>query len=196
MSARRAARDPVLKGFPPIIDRSVEILILGSFPSVASLARRQYYGHPQNQFWRLLGAVIGEPLQDMQYERRKRTLLEHRIGVWDVIDRCRRNGSLDGDIRDPRHNAFARVLARAPRLRRVCFNGKTSGRQEPLFRDRYETLLLPSSSPAYTLSFDEKLEQWRRIVSPRRSVRRAGASGAALPPRASRSTLHASRHQC
>ena len=83
------------KGFPPVIDAKIETLILGSFPGVASLVKAQYYGHPQNHFWRLVGAVIEEPLAQMDYEARKRTLLKHHIGLWDVIDACRREGSLD-----------------------------------------------------------------------------------------------------
>ena len=153
------------KGFPPVIDGDVETLILGSFPSVASLGKAQYYGHPQNQFWRLVGATIGEPLPEMDYEKRKRTLLMHRIGLWDIIGACAREGSLDSNIRDPRHNDFSRVTRVAKKLHRVCFNGKTAGKMEPLFAEwGYETLVLPSSSPAYTMRFEVKLKQWRRIT--------------------------------
>ena len=154
-----------LSGFLPVVDRQVEILILGSFPSVASLGKAQYYGHPQNHFWRLVGAAIAEPLPEMDYEQRLRTLLKHRIGLWDIIDACARKGSLDSNIRDPRHNDFSRVTGVAKKLRRVCFNGKTAGRMEPLFIEwGYETIVLPSSSPANTLSFDAKLRAWRHIV--------------------------------
>jgi hypoxanthine-DNA glycosylase len=152
------------QGFPPVIDAGVETLILGSFPSVASLGKAQYYGHPQNQFWRLVGAVIGEPLPEMDYEKRKRTLLKHRIGLWDIIGTCKREGSLDSNIRNPGHNDFSRVTSVAKKLRRVCFNGKTAGKMEPLFIERgFETIVLPSSSPANTMSFEAKLEQWSRI---------------------------------
>ena len=168
------------KGFPPVVDAGIETLILGSFPSRASLGKAQYYGHPQNQFWRLVGAAIDEPLADMGYERRLRTLLEHRIGLWDVIGACSRRGSLDSDIRNPRHNDFARVTGIARKLRRVCFNGKTAGRMEPLFSEwGFETIVLPSSSPANTLRFDLKLRQWRKLVTRERAaaqaVRGAGA---------------------
>jgi TDG/mug DNA glycosylase family protein len=161
------------KGFPPVIDARVETLILGSFPSVASLGKAQYYGHPQNHFWRLVGAVIAEPMPEMAYEQRLATLLKHRIGLWDIIGTCKREGSLDANIRDPDHNDYARVTGVARKLRRVCFNGKTAGKMERLFRDwGYETLVLPSSSPAYTLPFEEKLTQWRRIVAPKRVASR------------------------
>jgi hypoxanthine-DNA glycosylase len=69
-------------GFPPVVDKKVTTLILGSFPSVASLGKAQYYGHPQNHFWRLVGAVIGEPLPEMEYPQRLRILLKYRIGLW------------------------------------------------------------------------------------------------------------------
>jgi hypoxanthine-DNA glycosylase len=180
-------------GFPPVIDGGVETLILGSFPSLASLGKAQYYGHPQNQFWRLVGAAIGEPLPEMDYETRKRTLLAHRIGLWDVIGACVRKGSLDADIRDPRHNDFARVTAVARGLRRIFFNGKTAGKFAPQFAAwGYETAVLPSSSPAYTQRYEEKLKQWMRIALPRQmdgrpKPRRRGSafSSSLLAPHAS-----------
>ena len=150
------------------------MLILGSFPSVASLGKAQYYGHPQNQFWRLVGAAIGEPLAEMDYERRLRTLLERRIGLWDIIGTCARKGSLDCDIRNPRHNDFDRVTGVAKKLHRVCFNGKTAGRMEPLFMEwGFETIVLPSSSPANTMRFELKLAQWQQIIVPERAATQA-----------------------
>ncbi len=181
-------------GFPPVVDAGIDTLILGSFPSIASLGKAQYYGHPQNHFWRLVGAVIGEPLADMQYEQRLRTLLEHKIGLWDVIGTCARVGSLDSNIRSPRHNDFARVTSIARALRRVFFNGKTAGRLEPVFAEwGYETAVLPSSSPAYTMRFEDKLAQWRQIAQ--------ADWGACSAPRpslvpASRLTPYASGSKC
>jgi hypoxanthine-DNA glycosylase len=179
-----------------VIDAKIEMLILGSFPSVASLGKAQYYAHPQNHFWRLVGAVIAEPLPEMDYEARKRALLRHGIGLWDVIDTCARKGSLDSNIRDPRHNDFSRVTGVAKKLRRVCFNGKTAARMEPLFVEwGFETLVLPSSSPANTMRFDEKLKHWRQMVQPHKRVRGAGgrseAGSSPLP-----FTIHHSREAC
>jgi hypoxanthine-DNA glycosylase len=155
------------RGFPPVVDDKVTTLILGSFPSTASLAKGQYYGHPQNQFWRLVGAVIGEPLPDMDYEKRKRTLLKHHIGLWDVIGKCERAGSLDSNIRNALHNDFERVTGVAKHLHHVCFNGKTAAKMEPLFIEwGFESIVLPSSSPANTMRFEQKLIQWRQIVTP------------------------------
>lgn len=184
-------------GFPPVIDGGVETLILGSFPSIASLGKAQYYAHPQNQFWRLVGAVIDEPLPEMDYECRKRVLLKHHIGLWDVIGRCVREGSLDSDIRSARHNDFARVTAVAGGLRRVFFNGKAAGRFQSQFAAwGYETAVLPSSSPAYTLGFGEKLEQWRQIARPARSSGRDTANRCRVCMPAPRPAPHALRQKC
>jgi len=173
-----------LRGFAPIIDRRTETLVLGSFPSEASLAAGQYYAHPRNQFWRLLGALLNEPLAELDYEERCARVLAHRVGIWDVLDACRRPGSLDARIHDAWPNDFAALKRLAPRLARVLFNGGTAGRFAPQFAAAgFTTAVLPSSSPAHAArSFEQKLALWRtafeiplqeRGLSP---VRRAGAA--------------------
>ncbi|WP_291993164.1 DNA-deoxyinosine glycosylase [Candidatus Accumulibacter sp. ACC003] len=158
-------RPEILLGLPPIFDAEVRTLILGSFPSPASLAAQQYYGHRQNQFWRLLGELLDEPLRELDYAARQRRLLDHQLGVWDVYRRCRRQGALDSAIESPELNDFASLPSQAPRLQRVCFNGQTAARASAWFLAQgYETRLLPSSSPAYTLAFASKLERWRAAL--------------------------------
>jgi TDG/mug DNA glycosylase family protein len=155
-------RPQLLHGLPPILDAGVRTLILGSFPSPASLAAGQYYAHRQNQFWRLLAALLDEPLPELDYADRQRRLLAHRIGVWDVYRECRRQGALDAAIRSATVNDFSRLREQAPQLLCVCFNGQTAGKAAGEFRQAgYETRLLPSSSPAYTLAFADKLAAWR-----------------------------------
>lgn len=152
----------MLDGLAPILDAGIETLILGSFPSPASLSAQHYYAHRQNQFWRLLGVLLDEPLPDLDYAEKQRRLLNHHIGVWDVYRRCQREGALDSAIQSAEPNDFSRLPIDAPCLKRVCFNGKTSARFERLFRERgYDTAVLPSTSPAFTLSFARKLELWR-----------------------------------
>lgn len=157
----------MLRGFPPVVAADTHTLVLGSFPGEASLVATQYYAHPRNQFWKLLGAVIGEPLHELPYDARLDRVLVHGIGIWDVLDACHREGSLDSAIRNAQPNDFASLREYAPRLRKVCFNGKTAGRfADVIGAAGYETLVLPSSSPANAmLSFEQKLLLWREIVS-------------------------------
>ncbi|MBW8880774.1 MAG: DNA-deoxyinosine glycosylase, partial [Asticcacaulis sp.] len=88
------------QSFPPVVDAHVRVLILGSLPGEVSLRQQQYYAHPTNHFWRLTGTVIGADLVHLPYDMRLKTLLQHRVGLWDVIREARRAGSLDGNIRD------------------------------------------------------------------------------------------------
>jgi hypoxanthine-DNA glycosylase len=155
-----------LNGLPPIIDARIETLILGSFPSPASLAAGQYYAHRQNQFWRLLAALTGEPLHELDYALRCERVLAHGIGIWDVYACCRRQGALDAAIREAESNDFGRLKKQAPRLRRVVFNGQTAGSVASRFSAAgYATSVLPSTSPAYTLAFERKLALWRAALA-------------------------------
>ena len=159
-------------GLPPIARSDARLFVLGSLPGDASLAARQYYAHPQNQFWRLLGGVLGEELRGMPYEQRLERLAKHRVGLWDVIASAVRPGSLDQAIRDPAHNQIERLLHDYPDLRAIAFNGGTSariGRKLIGADDHRLTLIdLPSSSPANTRPFAEKAAAWtelRRILN-------------------------------
>ncbi|MFA6314147.1 MAG: DNA-deoxyinosine glycosylase [Sterolibacterium sp.] len=155
----------VLRGFPPIIDAAASTLILGSFPSEASLAAQQYYGHGQNQFWRLLAALLAIPLAEMAYPDRKAALHRAGVAVWDVFASCQRAGSLDSAIRGAQANDFGKLKKLAPKLRRVCFNGQAAARFAHHIEELgYETAVLPSSSPAYTLAFEKKLAAWRAVL--------------------------------
>lgn len=155
-----------LIGFAPIIDTDVELLILGSFPSTASLAAGRYYAHPRNQFWTILSHVLREPLTEMSYAERMARILAHRIGIWDVLGACNREGSLDAAIRRGQPNDFSRLQTLAPRLWNVVFNGVAAGKFAPLFaRSGYDAHVLPSTSPAHAaLSLQQKLALWRRVV--------------------------------
>lgn len=152
-----------LTGLPPIIDAQARVLILGSFPSPASLAARQYYAHRQNQFWRILGAVLALPLAERDYPARQAAVKAAGIAIWDVYGSCERPGSLDAAIRHGVANDFAKLKNSAVAMRRVCFNGQTAGKFAPrLAALGYQTIVLPSTSPANaSWSFERKLEAWR-----------------------------------
>ncbi|MBI3230995.1 MAG: DNA-deoxyinosine glycosylase [Burkholderiales bacterium] len=155
-----------LQGLSPVIASDTKIVVLGSFPGAASLAAQQYYAHPRNQFWPIMAALTGEDLPALAYPDRLQRLLAHRIGVWDVLGACEREGSLDSAIRKPAANDLQRLQQLCPQLQTVGFNGQTSGKFAPQFAQAgYRTLVLPSTSPAYAaLSFAEKLVAWRALV--------------------------------
>lgn len=159
---------PLLTGLAPVIAPDTRILILGSFPGAASLAAQQYYAHPRNQFWKLVGALVGEDLYGLPYAERLPRLLAHRIGLWDVLAACEREGSLDSAIRKAAANDFERLHRLCPQLETVGFNGQASGKFAVQFAQAgYRTVVLPSSSPAHmALDFEQKLAVWRTLVDP------------------------------
>jgi TDG/mug DNA glycosylase family protein len=153
-------------GLPPVLDAGTRVLVLGSFPGEASLAASQYYAHPRNHFWPILAAVLGERFATRPYRIRLARLRAHGVGLWDTIVACERRGSLDGAIRNAERGDVARVRHVARHLELVCFNGKTAARAEPVWREAgYATLVLPSTSPAYTRSLAEKLAAWHAITA-------------------------------
>jgi len=155
-----------LTGLAPVVAANTRILVLGSFPGAASLAAQQYYAHPRNQLWAILSALTGEDLARMPYADRLPRLLMHGIGLWDVLDACERQGSLDSAIRKPAANDFQRLHRLCPHLETVGFNGKTAGKFAPQFAQAgYKTVVLPSTSPAHaSLSFELKLASWRSLM--------------------------------
>ena len=159
----------VLKtSFAPVVDRGTRLLILGSLPGERSLAAGEYYAHPQNQFWRLLGAVLGVELTSLDYGARLACLRAHGIGLWDVIGRAQREGSLDSALRGIEDNDLARLLAGLPALRGIAFNGGTAARigRRALAGvwSGSDPISLPSSSAAHaSLSFERKLDQWQAL---------------------------------
>ncbi|HEX5783322.1 MAG TPA: DNA-deoxyinosine glycosylase [Burkholderiaceae bacterium] len=158
---------PSLQGLPPILDAHTRLLVLGSFPSVASLRAQCYYAHPQNQFWKILGALWGLPLVDMPYPERVAVLLARGLGVWDVYAACEREGSLDSAIRHARLNDLAGLRLRCPALQAIAHNGGESFRHARHTRALgLPVLRLPSTSPANaSWSFERKLAAWREVLA-------------------------------
>jgi hypoxanthine-DNA glycosylase len=165
VSTRRAARSARRRrGLAPVIASDARVLILGSFPSEASLAAKQYYAHPRNHFWPILGAVLDEPLAELPDPLRLQRVQAHRVAIWDTIVACERAGSLDAAIRNAERGEIRRVRRAAPDLVAVCFNGRTAARARSAWvAAGYPTLVMPSTSPAYTLPFDRKLAAWQAL---------------------------------
>jgi TDG/mug DNA glycosylase family protein len=150
--------------FPPVTRPDTRLLVLGSLPGAVSLARQRYYAHPQNQFWRLIGAVIGRDIAALAYEARLEALLEAGVGLWDTVAAATRKGSLDADIRLHEASDLVALAQTLPDLRAIAFNGATSariGRRQLGNAPGLALIDLPSSSPAYaSLPFEKKEEAW------------------------------------
>ncbi|KAI3589941.1 G:T/U mismatch-specific uracil/thymine DNA-glycosylase [Cupriavidus sp. U2] len=153
--------------FPPVVDPHTRVLVLGSLPGEVSLAQSQYYAHKQNRFWHLMGDVLGVDLVSLDYDSRLATLRRHRVGLWDVVAEARREGSLDSSIRDHQGNDLIGLIATLPKLRAIAFNGGTAAKigEKALagHGDPHAIVKLPSSSPAYTLAYAQKLIAWQAL---------------------------------
>ncbi len=162
-----------IAGFPPLAQPSARVLILGSMPGKASLAAGQYYAHPRNAFWPILGELLGA-YPKLAYAERCRILTANGIAVWDVLKSCRRQSSLDADIEKSSiiANDFTEFFANHPQLKQIYFNGAAA---EQSFRRHVATALdlshlhcqrLPSTSPAHAaMSYQQKLAVWRIILA-------------------------------
>ena len=150
--------------FAPICPPGTRVLILGSLPGAASLAAGRYYAHPRNQFWRLVGSVIGCELAQLDYGARLVALGAAGIGLWDTVASARRAGSLDSAMRDIQAAALDELVATLPALRAVAFNGATAARigRRALGATPLTLVDLPSSSPAHAaMTVAEKAKRWK-----------------------------------
>ncbi len=162
-----------VESFPASVNTRARVLILGSMPGVESLRRRQYYAHPRNAFWPIMGELVGAG-RELAYSKRLAKLRRHGIALWDVAGRCFRPGSLDSriDRESVVANDFHALFCHAPRIHSVFFNGKTAATLydrlvEPYLPARLQALdycVLPSTSPAHAaMTREQKLAAWRAI---------------------------------
>lgn len=150
--------------FEPIIDERARVLVLGSAPSVQSLGDGFYYAHPQNAFWRIINEIFSGNAQS--HTEKAELLKNNRVALWDVISMCERQGSLDSAIRKPVINDFDRLFMLYPSIRAVLLNGKRAFTLFPKTTAAgRDILLLPSTSPANTLRYSEKLKAYRDAFS-------------------------------
>lgn len=155
------------RSFPPVVGPSPRVLLLGSLPGEASLRLGQYYGHPRNRFWELLGAALGEDLRALPYRRRLARLKARGVALWDMVAEADRRGSLDARIRNERHNEVEALIAKTG-VKTVFLNGRKAA---DAFRracgepEGLTVTLLPSSSPANaSVAYARKRAAWKRIA--------------------------------
>ncbi|RZL38237.1 MAG: DNA-deoxyinosine glycosylase [Rubrivivax sp.] len=157
-----------LVGLAPIYDGRARLLVLGSFPGAASLQAAQYYAHPRNAFWPVMGALLGAPhLPTLPYDERLHTLRRHGVALWDAVATCRREGSLDTAIEAVEPSVLRELVDRLPELRAIACNGALAHRQTLLALGTVAlpVLRLPSTSPAHAgLSLATKIATWRAAL--------------------------------
>lgn len=129
------------------------------------MEKQQYYAHPQNKFWKIIFELLNEDFTD-DYSKKIEVIKKHHIGLWDVIDSCERKGSLDSEIRNEEANRIEELLENHSNIKAIfCNGGKSFKNLQRILGKNYKipVFLLPSTSPLHTVSFEKKLEEWRKI---------------------------------
>lgn len=153
----------MITSFPYFINDSTEILILGTMPGLASLEKKEYYAHKRNHFWKIIYTLFDNLPVSENFDEKIKLLQTHKIGLWDVLENCERKGSLDIHIRNHKENDFEALFKEFPLIVKIIFNGKESHRYFLKKFGQIEGItyyVMPSTSPANTMSFEKKLEIW------------------------------------
>ena len=157
----------MIHSFPPFVNATTEILILGTMPGIASLEKQEYYAHPRNNFWKIIYTLLNSLPIAENFEEKISLLQNHKIGLWDVLENCERKGSLDIHIKNHKENDFEMLLEEISGITKIVFNGKESHKY---FFKKFGQIkgityyVMPSTSPANTISFEKKLEIWSIIL--------------------------------
>lgn len=155
----------ICRSFEPVFSPEARVLIVGSMPSVKSLADSQYYAHPRNAFWPMLFEVFGQTLTH-DYEAKKELIRKNGLALWDVAGVCEREGSLDSNMKAVQFNDFAALYRACPQIHTVLCNGGTAHSLflKSGFAGYRHVLRMPSTSPAYTMAYAKKLAAWRAAL--------------------------------
>jgi hypoxanthine-DNA glycosylase len=153
----------MITSFPYIINSKTEILILGTMPGLVSLDKQEYYGNTRNYFWKIIYTLFSKIPVSSIFEEKIKLLEANKLGLWDVLKNCERKGSLDVSIKNPKENDFDTLFKEYRGIKKIIFNGKESQR---FFVRRFGQIegityyVMPSTSPANTMSFENKLKIW------------------------------------
>ena len=164
MISENQEKDSSIYSFAPIADCKSKVLILGTIPGKESLRMNAYYAHPQNTFWKIVFNLVDLPFST-DHDVRRNVLLQNNIALWDVLRTCERRSSLDNDIRMEEPNDIHTFLSLHPGVVKIFFNGQGSARY---FRKYFADIalpnqVLPSTSPAHAIKWEQKLEAWQII---------------------------------
>ncbi|MFM2368659.1 MAG: hypothetical protein RL619_959 [Bacteroidota bacterium] len=153
----------MINSFPPFVNSQTEILILGTMPGIASLEKQEYYAHKRNHFWKIMYTQLSNLPVSKIFEEKIQLLQDNKIGLWDVLENCERKGSLDIHIKNHKENDFKTLFKEFPAITKIIFNGKESHKY---FLKKFGQIkgitysVMPSTSPANTMSFENKLKIW------------------------------------
>jgi len=154
--------------FFPIIDKETTCMVVGTMPSVESLRYSEYYGNSRNQFWKILFSIFEGGRIPVDYNDKVATARLHGIGLWDILAACKREGSLDSNIKEESFNDFPALLKEFPNVKVLIFNGQNSYKY---FLKAYGQLsgveyrVMPSTSPANAMkNFEAKLKEWEEAM--------------------------------
>lgn len=153
----------MITSFAPYINSDTEILILGTMPGIASLEKQEYYAHPRNHFWKIIYTLFNNMPINAIFDEKIKFLELNRIGLWDVLQNCERKGSLDIHIKNQTENDFDALFQKYPSINKIIFNGKESHKYFLKKFGQKEGItyyVMPSTSPANTMSFENKLKIW------------------------------------
>ena len=154
--------------FPPVIDEDCKILILGSVPSVKSVEQNFYYGHPQNRFWKVLSAVLGEDFvlsnEENKTDKRKTLLLKHHVALYDSVEECDILGSSDAHVKNVVPSDMEGLI-KSTKISKIFCNGATSLKYFEKYHKTLSATLLPSTSPANAAwTLDKLVDAWKVIL--------------------------------
>ena len=155
----------ICRSFEPVFAPDAKVMIVGSMPSVKSLADAQYYAHPRNAFWPILFDILDE-MPHNDYTRKKEMIVRHHLALWDAAACCEREGSLDSNMRDIVYNDFGALYAQCPGIQTVLCNGGTAHSlfMKSGFAGGRTVIRMPSTSPAYTMPYEKKLAIWKETL--------------------------------
>lgn len=161
-----------IHSFAAVSNADAKVLILGSMPGKKSLEHNQYYAHPSNAFWKIMGELVAA-YPNLAYEKRLCILKASGIALWDVLASCERGeSSLDSHIRKESANDFASFFAQHPHITQVFFNGSKAEQcfkkfvQDKQALPQLKFCRLPSTSPAHAgMRYADKLQAWRTVIS-------------------------------
>lgn len=154
-----------LTAFPPLIEGQPRVLILGTFPSPVSREKREYYGNPRNQFWRIVFDAQNLAFDNPSYDEKKAALFQNSIALWDVISSCEADSALDTSIRNPVYNTQLPMFIAKNKITAIFFNGGNAHRFYKRGIGIIDGMVLPSTSPANArLKYQEKLLLWSEAL--------------------------------